>query len=126
MTRVPLPARGLLTHLHTHGLLTDAELTRLLTELGELLVRGALAHDLAEFGDALGGGGVGCPRYGLSAGAGHRAAAGEQGQADVEERAGDAAGFFERLHGCVPGKVAHESTRAGEESGPADRADGVE
>jgi serine/threonine protein kinase len=54
LTRVPLPARGLLTHLHTHGLLTDAELTRLLSELGErvrgLTTRERMADALVHLG----------------------------------------------------------------------------
>lgn len=35
LSRVPLPGRGLLTHLYVHGLLTDAELGRFLTALGD-------------------------------------------------------------------------------------------
>ncbi len=54
LTRVPLPARGLLTHLHGHGLLTDAELVRFLAALGErvraLTTRDHAADALVHFG----------------------------------------------------------------------------
>jgi serine/threonine protein kinase len=54
VSRVPLPARGLLTHLHAHGLLTDPELTRFLAELGErvrsLTTRERAADALVHFG----------------------------------------------------------------------------
>ncbi len=54
LTRVPLPARGLLTHLHAHGLLTDPELVRFLTALGErvrsVTTRERAADALVHFG----------------------------------------------------------------------------
>lgn len=54
LSRVPLPARGLLTLLHAHGLVTDAELSRFVTQLGDqvraITTRERAADALVHFG----------------------------------------------------------------------------